>query len=313
MIGALPDLGLREVLVGATTGDDAAVYRIAEDRALVATVDFFTPVVDGAADFGAIAAANSLSDVYAMGAAPLFALSLVAFPRDLLASGALEQMVAAGAAKLAEVRVPVVGGHSIDDAEPKFGYAVIGEVDPARMITHRGARAGDRLYLTKPLGSGIVATAIKAGRCPPPLETAAITVMSGLNRDAARAMLAGGASAATDVTGFGLIGHLRNLVAGAEISLSSVPLMEGVRDLAEAGHYPGGTRRNHAAHAGLVDWNGIAETDQLILCDAQTSGGLLIAIPEDRGPGFEAALAGTGQAAAWIGRVTDRTRISVVR
>src|SRR5207253_9326928 len=174
VLGALPVPTDPRVLVGATTGDDAAVFKIAPDRALVATVDFFTPIVDDPEDFGAIAAANSLSDVYAMGASPLFALSLVAFPRDKLASGVLERVVAGGAAALAEAGVPVVGGHSIDDAEPKFGYAVIGEVHPDRAIGHEAAHTGDVLFLTKPLGTGLVTTAIKRGLCPPALEREAI-------------------------------------------------------------------------------------------------------------------------------------------
>src|SRR5947209_9202350 len=170
-------------MIGATAGDDAAVFRLTDDRALVSTVDFFTPIVDDPDAFGAIAAANSLSDVYAMGGRPLYALSLVSFPRDRLSSGLLERIVAGGAAKLAEAGVPVVGGHSIDDAEPKFGYAVTGEVHPERMVTHAGARPGDLLYLTKPLCSGLVATAVKRGLCPPELEGDAVALMSHLNRE----------------------------------------------------------------------------------------------------------------------------------
>ncbi len=305
MLGALPALDDPRVLVGATTGDDAAVFRIAGGRALVSTVDFFTPIVDQPEAFGAIAAANSVSDVYAMGGTPLFALSLVAFPRVQLASGLLERIVAAGAAKLAEVGVPVVGGHSIDDAEPKFGYAVTGEVDPDRMVTHAGARPGDLLYLTKPLCSGLVATAVKRGLCPPDLEAAAVAVMTHLNRQAAEAMVAAGASAATDVTGYGLLGHLRNLRVGAEIRLGAVPVLEGVRELAAADLFPGGTRRNHAAVRDEVDWGGLAEADQLLLCDAQTSGGLLVAVAPDRAAVFEAGLAGAPHRAVCIGEVID--------
>jgi selenide, water dikinase len=305
VLGALPALDDPRVLVGATTGDDAAVFRIADDRALVSTVDFFTPIVDGPEEFGAIAAANSLSDVYAMGARPLFALSLVAFPRDKLGSGLLERIVAGGAGKLAEAGVPVVGGHSIDDAEPKFGYAVTGEVHPERVVSHAGARPGDMLYLTKPLCSGLVATAIKRGLCPPYLQARAIAVMSHLNREASEAMVAAGASAATDVTGYGLVGHLRNLRVGAEIRLGAVPVLEGVRELAADDLFPGGTRRNHEALRDEVDWGGLPEADQLLLCDAQTSGGLLVAIAPDRASAFEAALAGAPYPAARIGEVRD--------
>ena len=305
MLEALPALDDPRVLVGATTGDDAAVFRIADDRALVSTVDFFTPIVDQPEAFGAIAAANSLSDVYAMGASPLFAMSLVAFPRDKLDSGLLERIVAGGAAKLAEAGVPVVGGHSIDDAEPKFGYAVTGEVHPDRVVTHAGARPGHRLYLTKPLCSGLVATAIKRGLCPPELEAEAIRVMSHLNRQAAEAMVAAGASAATDVTGYGLLGHLRNLRVGAEVRVGAVPVLDGVRELAADDLFPGGTRRNHQAIRDAVDWGGLAEAEQLLLCDAQTSGGLLVAIAPERAPAFEAAMTGASFRAVCIGEVID--------
>jgi selenide,water dikinase len=305
VLGALPALDDSRVLVGATTGDDAAVFKIADDRALVATVDFFTPIVDQPEAFGAIAAANSLSDVYAMGAVPLFALSLVGFPRDKLGSGLLERIVAGGAAKLAEAGVPVVGGHSIDDAEPKFGYAVTGEVHPDRVVTHAGARPGDRLYLTKPLCSGLVATAVKRGLCPPDVEARAIAVMAHLNRQAGRAMVAAGASAATDVTGYGLVGHLRNLRVGADVRLSAVPVLDGVRELAAADLFPGGTRRNHAVVRDEIDWGGLPEPDQLLLCDAQTSGGLLVAIAPDRASVFEAGMAGAPYPAVCVGEVTD--------
>jgi len=295
------------VLVGAGTGDDAAVYRIAPDRALVATVDFFTPIVDDPAAFGAIAAANSLSDVYAMGAAPLFALSIVAFPRERIDTGLLREIVAGGAAKLGEAGVPVVGGHSIDDPERKFGYAVTDEVHPDRIVTNRGAQPGDLLYLTKPLGSGVVATAIKRGLCPPPLAAAAIAMMSELNRDASAAMLKAGVHAATDITGFGLLGHLRNLGVAAEIEARAVPFLAGVHGLAAQDLFPSGTRRNHASLAGAVDWGRMPQTEQLLFADAQTSGGLLVAIPPAQGGVFEAAF----PAAARIGSVTGDGPIRV--
>ena len=304
MLGALPLLQDPDVLIGAGSRDDAAVYRIADDRALVATVDFFTPIVDDPRAFGAIAAANSVSDVYAMGGKPLFALSILAWPREAMPGGLLEQIVAGGAAKLVEAGAPVVGGHSIDDPEPKFGYAVVGEVDPRRMITNDGAQAGDVLYLTKPLGSGLAATAIKRGDCPPELEAAVTAVMTHLNRDAAEAMVAAGAHAATDVTGYGLLGHLVNLRVGAEIELSQVPLLGGVRELAARDLFPSGTRRNHESLAGLVHWEGLGPTDQLLLFDAQTSGGLLVALPEDRAPEFERLLEDAPWPPARIGRVT---------
>jgi len=293
VLGALPPIVDPNVLTASASRDDAAVYRIAPDRALVATLDFFTPIVDDPSDFGAIAAANSISDVYAVGARPLFALGITAFPREKLNTGLLEKIVAGGAAKMAEAGIAVVGGHSVDDAEPKFGYTVIGEVHPDRLVGHDGARAGDVLFLTKPLGSGLVTTAIKRGLCPPALERLAIEVMSTLNRRASEAMLAAGATAATDVTGYGLIGHLANLAGGADIDLRAVPFMDGVRDLAERDLFPDGSRRNHAAYRDQVDWGDLAEIDQLMLCDAQTSGGLLVAIPPDKASGFPGVRIGT--------------------
>lgn len=311
VLGALPPIVDPNVMLGASARDDAAVYRIAPDRALVATVDFFTPIVDDPTEFGAIAAANAVSDVYAMGARPMFALGITAFPREKLGTGLLEKIVAGGASKLAEAGIAVVGGHSVDDAEPKFGYAVIGEVHPDRIMTHDGARAGDVLYLTKPLGSGLVATAIKRGLCPPALEREAVAMMSLLNRQASEAMIQAGATAATDVTGFGLIGHLANLKGGADVDLGSVPFMTGVRELAERDLFPAGTRRNHAAYRDQVDWNGLGEIDQLMLCDAQTSGGLLVAVPPERTGDFEGALRSAPYPAARIGTISGHGSIRV--
>jgi len=293
VLGALPPIVDPNVLTASASRDDAAVYRIAPDRALVATLDFFTPIVDDPSDFGAIAAANSISDVYAVGARPLFALGITAFPREKLSTGLLEKIVAGGAAKMAEAGIAVVGGHSVDDPEPKFGYTVIGEVHPDRLVGHDGARAGDVLFLTKPLGSGLVTTAIKRGLCPPALERLAIEVMSTLNRRASEAMLEAGATAATDVTGYGLIGHLANLAGGADIDLHAVPFMDGVRDLAERDLFPDGSRRNFVAYRDQVDWGELAEIDQLMLCDAQTSGGLLVAIPKENSSGFPGVRIGT--------------------
>ena len=311
VLGALPPIVDPNVLVATAGRDDAAVYRIAPDRALVATVDFFTPIVDDPSEFGAIAAANALSDVYAMGARPLFALGITAFPREKLGTGLLEKIVSGGATKMAEAGIAIVGGHSVDDPEPKFGYTVIGEVHPDRVIANDGAHAGDLLYLTKPLGSGLVATAIKRGLCPPALEREAVAVMSKLNRAASEAMVAAGATAATDVTGYGLIGHLSNLKGGADVELSAIPFMAGVRDLAELDLFPSGSRRNHAAYRDQVDWNGIAELDQMMLCDAQTSGGLLVAIPPDRATAFEDALRSEPYPPALIGSITGRGSIRV--
>ncbi len=311
VLGALPPIVDPNVLTAASSRDDAAVYRIAPDRALVATVDFFTPIVDDPADFGAIAAANAVSDVYAVGARPLFALGITAFPREKLSTGLLEKIVAGGAAKMSEAGIAVVGGHSIDDAEPKFGYAVIGEVHPDRMVGHEGAHSGDVLFLTKPLGSGLVATAIKRGLCPPALERRMIEVMSTLNRSASEAMIVSSATAATDVTGYGLIGHLANIAGGADIELHAVPFLHGVRELAERDLFPSGSRRNYDAFREQVDWGKSPELDQMMLCDAQTSGGLLVAIPPENATAFESALASSPFPAVRIGTINGHGSIRI--
>ena len=312
VLGALPPIVDPNVMVGAAARDDAAVYRIGSDRALVATVDFFTPIVDDPTEFGAIAAANAVSDVYAMGGRPLFALGITAFPREKLSTGLLEKIVAGGAAKMGEAGIAVVGGHSVDDPEPKFGYAVVGEVHPDHIVTHEGAKPGDALYLTKPLGSGLVTTAVKRGLCPPSLERYAVAVMTHLNRDASVAMLECGATAATDVTGFGLVGHLTNLAGGADLDMKAIPFMQGVRDLAGRDLFSGGSRRNHAAYRRQVDWGGITELDQLMLCDAQTSGGLLVAIPPENGSRFESALKSSPYPAVRIGTINGKGSIRVL-
>jgi len=286
------------------------VYRIADDRALVVTLDFFTPIVDDPHDFGRIAAANALSDVYAMGGRPLFALNLFAFPRDLLGEGLAEEIIRGGVDKAREAGIPVLGGHSIDDAEPKYGMVAVGEIDPDAMLANDGARAGDDLVLTKPLGTGIVATAVKAGKCPPVLLEAAVESMARLNRGAAAAAVAARAHAATDVTGYGLTGHLgimaRASGVSARIEAARVPVLDGVADLVEAGHVPGGTRRNLADAAPVVSYEGeVSETTRLVLADAQTSGGLLIASAPERTDELLGELADRGETAAVIGKITD--------
>ena len=299
-----------DALVGYSTGDDAAVYRIADDRALVVTADFFTPIVDDPYDFGRIAAANALSDIYAMGARPLFVLNLVGFPRDLLPEGILEEILRGGSAVALEAGVPTLGGHSIDDAEPKYGMVAVGEVDPRRMVTNAGARAGDVLVLTKPIGSGIIATAIKQGVASAEVVREAVEVMSTLNRSAADAMVAAGAHAATDVTGFGLLGHLHRMLlasgVAARLHAADVPLLAGARELAEAGHVPGGTKRNLADLAGHVTFSPtVDDVARTLLGDAQTSGGMLICVQPDRLGGLLAALEGITAARAIIGEVAE--------
>jgi selenide,water dikinase len=299
-------------LVGYATGDDAAVYRIADDRAMVVTADFFTPIVDDPFDFGRIAAANALSDIYAMGARPLFVLNLVAFPRELLGKGILETILRGGGEVAREAGVPTLGGHSIDDEEPKYGLVAVGEVHPDRLVRNATAKPGDLLVLTKPIGSGVIATAIKAGAAAKEVVDAAVTVMATLNRGAAEAMTQAGANAATDVTGFGLLGHLHRLLlasgVAAHLRARDVPILAGAAALAAAGHVPGGTKRNLADLSASVDFApSIDTTTRTLLGDAQTSGGLLISIPGDRLATLLREVAGRAPVAAVIGSVRAGT------
>ena len=297
--------------MGVNTGDDAGVYRLSDELALVATVDFFTPIVDDPYDFGRIAAANSLSDIYAMGGKPLFALSIVGFPATKAPLDILARILQGGTAKAKEAGIEIVGGHSVDDPEPKFGLAVTGAVHPDRVMTNNSPRLGDRLVLTKPLGSGVLTTAIKKGLLPPAGIEQVVEIMASLNAPAATAMGEVGAHACTDVTGFGLIGHLRGMLRdtglGARISLAGVPVMPGVWDLTRQGVHPGGTRRNLDHFGAQVRFGGDlpAETP-LVLGDPQTSGGLLIAVAPDRADDLIAALRqnGVGDAAS-IGEVIE--------
>jgi len=271
------------VLVDAATRDDAAVYRIAPDRALVVTVDFFTPIVDDARDWGAIAAANALSDVYAMGGRPLLGLNLVGWPREDLPLDLLGEVIEGAAEVCREARCPVLGGHSIDDPEPKFGMVVVGEAHPDRLLTLGAAKPGDLLVLTKPLGTGILTTALKRGVLDAHEIAPAVQVMRMLNDSAARAAIAHGVRAATDVTGFGLLGHLRNMIdasaVGARLDITRIPLLAGAVELAAQGAVPSGSRRN--LESASVAWSDdVSAMEQLLCADAQTSGGLLLAVPE---------------------------------
>ena len=297
-------------LVDASAGDDAAVYRISADRALVVTTDFFTPVVDEAFDFGRIAAANALSDVYAMGGRPLFALNLLGFPRKLLGEGLAEEIIRGGGVTCREAGIPVLGGHSIDDPEPKFGMVAVGEVHPDRMVRLLGALPGDMLVLTKEIGTGVISTALKASAVDDAVLAGAVDSMVTLNRSAAEAMLVNGVRAATDVTGYGLLGHLRNLVQAsglsAEVTANEVPLLPGAVALAQAGHVPGGTARNLADLTEDIAWGAeITEAVRSLLADPQTSGGLLLAVPPDRVDALSAQLSGQGTTAAVIGKLTE--------
>ncbi len=281
------------VLVGFAGHDDAGVVRVRDDLAIVSTVDFFTPIVDDPFTFGQIAAANALSDIYAMGAEPLSALNLVAFPLERLGAGVLTEVLRGGADTAARAGVPIVGGHSIDDPEPKYGMAVTGTVHPDRLLTNGGGRPGDALVLTKPLGVGAVTTALKhglpAGRSG--LE-AAVAVMTELNAAAARAALAAGAHGMTDVTGFGLLGHLHELAlasgVAAELDARAVPAIAGVLALLEHGDeaaIAGGTRRNRAHAESFTTFaDDVGAAHRWLVCDAMTSGGLLVALaPADAG------------------------------
>jgi selenide,water dikinase len=311
------------VLVGTETADDAAVYRLGPDAAIVSTVDFITPVVDDPFIYGQVAAANSLSDIWAMGARPLFALNLVAFPPELIPPDVIAEVLRGGASKAEEAGVPIIGGHTVKDDEPKYGLAVNGLVHPARIIRNSTAHPGDYLILTKPLGIGVITTAIKRDLASASVSAKAVEVMCALNGGAGEAMSSVGVSAATDVTGFGLLGHLREMVVSggveAEISFAAVPIIEGAAKLAESDCVPGGTQDNYAfvTASETIAWEAeLSEGQRLLLADAQTSGGLLIAVPESRLDSLLSALAGAETLArAVIGRITRRSdggRIRVI-
>ncbi len=283
ILAKLPKITDPNVLVG--TEDDAGVYKLTDDIAIVQTVDFFTPIVDDPYDFGAIAAANALSDLYAMGAKPLTALNLVAFPKEGPLD-VLSEILRGGAEKAKEAGVSIIGGHSIDDREPKYGMAVTGVVHPQKMMLKSGAMPGDLLVLTKPLGIGILSTAIKAGRAPDEMIQVAVKQMKTLNRAASEAMIEAGVRGATDITGFGLLGHLQEMLrtsgVSARLTVSDIPVIDGVKDLARFS-VPGGSRANLRFMEGKVGWGvGISEDEKLILADAQTSGGLLISIAAEK-------------------------------
>lgn len=300
-----------DLLVGMGTADDAGVFALGDGRALVQTVDFFTPVVDDPSDWGRIAAANALSDVYAMGGKPLTGLQYLAWPRDELPFEMAGQVIEGGMDVMAEAGVTVVGGHSIDSLEPVYGFAVTGLVDVETVVSNAGAQPGDVLVLTKPLGTGIITTAIKRGKCPPELESSAIELMSALNEKASTAMRAHGAHAATDVTGFGLLGHLIELChasgVGAEVVFDDVPVINDVRRLLEMGMWAGGSQRNYESVRPRVETE-LGDDELRLLADAQTSGGLLVAVPEDGVAGLVATVDG----ARAIGRIAADPTIRVM-
>ncbi|AKG34742.1 selenide, water dikinase SelD [Paenibacillus durus] len=298
-----------DLLVGLDTSDDAGVYRLSDEQALVQTVDFFTPIVDDPYSFGQIAAANALSDIYAMGGKPLTVLNIVAFPISTLDKSILADILRGAADKVSEAGATLVGGHSIDDKEPKFGLAVTGLVHPDKVRTNAAARPGDKLVLTKPIGVGILTTSIKKNQLSPE-ETARLTaVMSTLNKTAAEVMSAYEVHACTDVTGFGLLGHASEMAKGSGSGLiirrEAVPVLPRVRELAEQGFVPGGTRNNYAHLEGTIIYpESLDQIDRYILCDAVTSGGLLISVAGHDSEALLSDLAAAGVEAAMIGEVT---------
>lgn len=316
VLSQLPQYGgLEDLLVGNSTCDDAAVLRIDHDRAIVQTVDFFTPIVDDPELFGAIAAANSISDIYAMGAEPILGLAIAGFPSDRLPLSVLEAILRGGARKASEAGFPVAGGHTIIDDVPKYGLAVTGIVDAARVIRNSTGRPGDLLYLTKPIGNGILVCASRGhggklrrlvSRQLPSLDEA-VEWMLLLNRDAARAMLEVGVSAATDITGYGLLGHLLELCCasgvGASLRVGAVPVLSDARTWLKRGCIPAGTERNLENFRAQVQ-SEVTEEELTLMCDAQTSGGLLIAVAPDRSAALEAALHARGVFHSRIGELT---------
>jgi selenide,water dikinase len=307
------------VLVDFRTSDDAGVYKWDEGRALVQTVDFFTPIVDDAYLFGQIAAANALSDIYAMGASPLTALAVAAFPAEAVDDGIVADVFRGGFDKLREAGVALLGGHTVQDREIKFGYAVTGVVDPSRVLTNAGARAGDAVLLTKPIGTGVIATAIKHQRAPRAAVDAAVAAMVALNRaaaDALRSLPAGAIHACTDVTGFGLIGHAAELADASRVTVrleaASVPLLEGAHDLARRNR-SGGLDTNESFFQGGVRVEASIDPDVLtLLYDPQTSGGLLVTVDPGHVSALSAAFAAAGVAGVRIGSVVARADTAVV-
>jgi selenide,water dikinase len=313
VLAAIPRVTNANVLVGFDTADDAGVYKLTPELALVQTVDFFTPIVDDPYTFGQIAATNALSDVYAMGGKPLTALALVCFPEKANLD-ILERILAGGLSKMMEAGCTVIGGHSIRDEETKFGYSVTGVVHPKKVLTNAGAKAGDSLLFTKGIGTGVISTAIKKGKAESRWIDAAVRSMTALNKRAADVISVGNfiVNAMTDVTGFGLIGHLREMVLASEVStyISSekVPLLEGALECVRAGYIPAGLRNNREFAECLVEYDdqGIPEEVRALLFDPQTAGGLLISTPD--GSALTSALRKAGVAAEQIGEVGARAK-----
>jgi len=310
-LAALPVISDPRLLVGRETFDDAGVFRVSDDLALVQTVDFFAPIVDDPFDFGQIAAANALSDVYAMGGQPLTALNIVAFPTSELPLEVLTGILAGGQAKVHEAGALIVGGHTVVDTELKYGLAVTGRAHPDFLLTNAGARPGDQLVLTKPLGNGILATAGKRGQLAPESERAMLDSMKALNGPASRAALAVGSRCATDVTGFGLLGHASHIARASKVTLildlDAIPVFPGVREGVRAGFVTDGAKRNGEYLRDLVRWKKGTDEDRAILHDPQTSGGLLVCISPSRTPDYLSRVAGS----AVVGEVIERGEVAI--
>ena len=303
----------KSIISDYTSTDDAAVVRLNDGKVLLQTVDFFTPIVDDAYTFGQISAANSLSDIYAMGGKPLFALNIVAFPIQKLANTILTEIMQGGADKAAEAGIPIVGGHSIDDNEPKYGLVVTGEVSEESLWTNTGAKPGDSLILTKPIGTGVISTAIKKEKATNSVIESAVKSMTMLNKKASEALKKFKPNAVTDVTGFGLVGHLieicNNSQVSANINFSQINFLPGVIDLANEGIIPGGTKRNLDYAEKFAHFSeSLSPTQKLLTCDAQTSGGLLISLPEAEANRFISVF---GEQAIRIGNVTEQNNYVV--
>ena len=310
VLSHVPVITHPNLLVGTKTGDDAAVFRLSDETALILTVDFFPPIIDDPFEFGSIAAANSFSDVYAMGGKPLLALNIVGFPMGL-PNHIVGEVLRGGYAKAAEAGCLIVGGHTVDDPEPKYGLSVVGLVEPGKQVTNTGAQPGDVLVLTKPLGTGIITTAGKEGKAPPEVLQNAVATMVILNEAASQAMVKVGVHSCTDVTGFGLLGHLQTMVQGSKVSarihLGQVPVLPGTWELLDQHIAPGGTHRNLHSVADSARWHqDLTEREQLLLCDAQTSGGLLIAVARDKVEALLAELEVAGvHDTAVVGEITE--------
>jgi selenium donor protein len=318
ILNRLPVSNDPNVVAGFDHSEDAAVYKISGDTSVVQTIDFFTPIVDDPFDYGAITAANSLSDIYSMGARPIFALSIAAFPSNRLPMTVMHDIMKGINAKAAEAGISILGGHTIDDNEPKFGLAVTGLIKTAETVRNSGSKVGDQLILTKPIGTGIYSTALKLGLLSHDEEGELVRLMSELNRTASEEMMRIGVNACTDVTGFGLVGHLHEMTESAdlsaEINFNLLPLLPGLARLVRGGAVPGGSNSNFESSIDFAVYDKeLTKTERIICCDAQTSGGLLIAVDKEKASRLISRLKELGlKHAALIGRMVNRGESEIV-